>query len=140
MPFDVMVTVTGETTTPVFAEILMSVLAMAPTVGLTANPPPPPLVTLAVTVPVPDRNVVTEFPQDMLNAVGDTLNGVVVTVVPLAPRMPSTVDVSILRPVASLTINVVLPQFRISAVKLPPLVRTTGVEISAKPGNGDATK
>ncbi len=108
--------------------------------GFTVNALPP-LATLALNDPEPVSDMVPVDPQAILNDMGDMLNGIVVTVSPFAPRTPSTVDVSTLRPVASVTINEVFPQPSICAVKLPPFVLTTpGAAINAKPGNGDTTE
>jgi hypothetical protein len=139
VPLEVKVTIIGETTIPVFAEKLTEFGRVA-AVGVTKNPLPPPD-TLVVNVPVPIKETLVELPQDIVNPVGDTLNGIVVTASPLAPWTPSTVEVSTVLPVASVTINDVFPQPKIWAVKLPPFALTMpGAAIEAKPGNGDTTE
>jgi hypothetical protein len=81
-PFEVNVTVAGVTE-PTPANTLTD-FGNVSALGFTTNALPP-LATLALNVPEPVSDMVPVDPQARLNEMGDTLNGVVVTVSPLAP-------------------------------------------------------
>ena len=112
----------------------------APAEGVTVRPRL--LKTSVEKLPLPLTVTVLDAPQAIVSEVGVTVNvsvGVGVTASPLAPCNASKEDVSMFRPLASVTINATFPQPVTVAVNLPPLVPTLLGDTVATPSKGEVT-
>ena len=136
-------TLIGEKIVPVVA-LKVTVFGIAPVEGITVKPVPvaplgPAPEGKVLNVPLPATETLPDPPQAIDTVSGVTVNeaGVGVTVSPLAPRTAFNADVSIVRPVASVTINATFPHPLTCAVNLPPLVPTAPGVTDATAGSGD---
>ena len=123
-----------------------TVFGITPEGGITVKPVPvlpsgPVPEAKVLNVPLPATVTLPDPPQatDSEDGVTVKAGGVGVTVSPLAPCTAINDDVSIARPVASVTIKATFPQPLICAVNLPPLVPTMPGVTEATSGSGDTT-